>query len=134
MKKIWLTALLAIGCGPSRSRPDAKVIVDAAPVSIDALPDASKRACFTNYDCPDSESCQIHNNDQNMVYCDRGERGFGLLGSACTSERNCKSGICLETRDPALLLCSDICTTDVECPAMIPRCFPIAGVKICIRQ
>ena len=104
----------------------------AQPVeSCDAL--MNSQSCFGNIDCPADQACiGVGTDELPVACCVSGGRGQGVLGDTCSADRGefeCQSGICiadLNSADPSLGLCSEVCDTPSDCPVSLPRCIPIA--------
>lgn len=89
--------------------------------------EAGATDCFSNYDCPDASTrCEnVGTVSEQVPCCVPGARGTGELGAPCTSEHDCKSSLCVEL-DGGVSLCSDTCTSENECIAEMPECYPVA--------
>ena len=130
-------AVLIVGCGDSKPSIDARktvdaTTVDAAPMDAAPMGDASRIACFTNYDCPALEKCfaALGTTD---ARCVSGARGTGLVGVSCTTENQCKSALCVEAATGQGMKCSDTCTGPQDCAPSLPRCVFVFSEMICVR-
>lgn len=87
-------------------------------------------ACFANHECEADARCQnVGTPDFSVPCCVQGERGSLNLGEMCTEadgQLSCASSICIMLEGQTNGLCSDECTSDMDCPATMPRCIPIA--------
>jgi hypothetical protein len=82
--------------------------------------------CFSNYDCAAAERCEnVGTLDLPVACCVPGARGTGQLGDPCASERDCASSLCIDV-GVCGGTCTDVCTSEGECPAELPQCIPIA--------
>jgi hypothetical protein len=82
--------------------------------------------CFSSFDCADAaDRCENRGTaDVAVPCCVKGARGTGKLGESCTGENDCVSALCVG--DAPMLLCTDRCMADAECPAALPKCIAIA--------
>ncbi len=85
-------------------------------------------ACFSNYDCAQSERCDnVGTADAPVACCVSGARGTKAAGDTCTEADDgpeCASGICITGNSSSL--CSTTCTTADDCPAGMKTCQAIA--------
>ncbi len=100
-----------------------------------ACADIGATDCFSNYDCASGERCEnVGTDDLPTACCTTGARGTGALGQGCLGEGDCASSVCIDNCDIGVsctsgtcgLFCSDVCTTDADCPASLPKCIAIA--------
>jgi hypothetical protein len=86
--------------------------------------------CFSNYDCAlSSDRCEnVGTADVPVACCVPGPRGTGMGGDPCQSEDDCASGVCLvDTPSPGTNLCSQLCSSDADCPADLPSCVTLVA-------
>ncbi|MFN3199761.1 MAG: hypothetical protein ACE366_15265 [Bradymonadia bacterium] len=117
---------------PDVGLPDAALPDAMAPAPDLGPPPESCEAggyteCFSNYDCEAADRCLALDGDGFVVCCVPGERGDLQAGEDCSmveGQRACASSLCFETNQGSW--CSDQCQGPGDCPAMFPRCEPIA--------
>src|SRR5262249_38456221 len=81
--------------------------------------------CFANPDCTDAaDRCDVvgMTGDGNPVACCvPGARGTGKTGDMCKNQNDCESGACVYA-NMTDTFCSKQCTTDMDCPMILPTC------------
>ncbi len=79
--------------------------------------------CFSSDDCGPGFYCHSEDSSGFNVYCVPGQRGAGLVGTACTGEADCLSSLCVSSNNDGGDRCSAICDVNAECHTTLPTCF-----------
>ncbi len=143
-----LGVLLAAGCGMKMDVPDAGVadsgVADSGVPDAGAVVDAgltrypdggslfrywdggtcavkTECPCFSSDDCGPGFTCHSEDSSGTKVFCIPGARGAGLVGAACTGERDCLSALCVDSTSSGQK-CSALCEVVGECAVPLPRC------------
>lgn len=78
--------------------------------------------CFSSDDCGPGFTCRSEDSSGNNVWCVPGARGDGGVGATCTGEADCLSALCVSGSGSTSSVCSALCDSVADCPAVAPRC------------